>query len=29
MANALLTVLHKLGVNDIERIGDSNGAIAI
>jgi hypothetical protein len=29
MANALLTVLHKQGVNDVERIGDSNGVLAI
>jgi hypothetical protein len=28
-ANALLTVLHRLGVTEVERIGDSNGAIAI
>lgn len=28
MANALLTVLHKLGVNDVERIGDSTGELA-
>ncbi|MGA2041601.1 MAG: DUF1552 domain-containing protein [Bryobacteraceae bacterium] len=29
MANVLLTVLQKLGVNDVERIGDSNGVVAI
>jgi hypothetical protein len=29
MANVLLTLLHKLGVNDVERIGDSNGVVAI
>jgi hypothetical protein len=29
MANALLTVLHRLGVDDVERIGDSTGEIAI
>ena len=29
MANVLLTVLHKLGVNDVERIGDSTGELAI
>jgi hypothetical protein len=29
MANALLTVLHKLGVDDVCRIGDSNGVLEI
>lgn len=29
MANALLTSLHKLGVDDVERVGDSTGALAI
>jgi hypothetical protein len=29
MANALLTTLHKLGVDDIERIGDSTGTLAL
>ena len=29
MANALLTVLHKLGVDDIDHIGDSTGVLAI
>jgi len=29
MANVLLTVLHKLGVSDVERIGDSTGEVAI
>jgi hypothetical protein len=29
MANILLTVLHKLGVNDVASIGDSTGEIAI
>jgi hypothetical protein len=29
MANVLLTSLHKLGVDDLERIGDSTGEIAI
>ena len=29
MANVLLTLLQKLGVNDVERIGDSNGVVAI
>jgi hypothetical protein len=29
MANALLTVLHRLGVDEVERIGDSTGEIAI
>jgi hypothetical protein len=29
MANALLTILYKLGVDDVERIGDSNGVVAI
>jgi hypothetical protein len=27
MANALLAILHKLGVNDVERIGDSTGEL--
>jgi hypothetical protein len=29
MANALLTALHRLGVDNIERIGDSTGELAI
>jgi hypothetical protein len=29
MANVLLTSLHKLGVDDVERIGDSTGELAI
>jgi hypothetical protein len=29
MANLLLTMLHKLGVDDVEKIGDSNGVLAI
>jgi hypothetical protein len=29
MANLLLTVLHKLGADDIEKIGDSTGELAI
>jgi hypothetical protein len=29
MANVLLTALHKLGVDDVERIGDSTGELAI
>jgi hypothetical protein len=29
MANALLTVLHKLGVQDVDRIGDSTGTLSI
>ena len=29
MANVLLTLLHKLGVNDVDRIGDSTGVLAI
>jgi hypothetical protein len=29
MANVLLTALHKLGVDDIERVGDSTGDLAI
>jgi hypothetical protein len=29
MANLLLTMLHKLGADDIERIGDSTGELAI
>jgi hypothetical protein len=29
MSNVLLTVLHKLGVDDVARIGDSTGNIAI
>jgi hypothetical protein len=29
MANVLLTVLHKLGVDDVTSIGDSNGEVAI
>jgi len=29
MANALLTVLHRLGVDDVDRIGDSTGDLAI
>ena len=29
MANVLLTVLHKLGVDDVENIGDSTGVVAI
>jgi hypothetical protein len=29
MANALLTALHKLGVDDLDRIGDSTGELAI
>jgi Protein of unknown function (DUF1552) len=29
MANVLLTLLHKLGVDDITSIGDSNGEVAI
>jgi hypothetical protein len=29
MANVLLTLLHKLGVEDVESIGDSNGLVAI
>jgi hypothetical protein len=24
-----VTLMHKLGVNDVERIGDSNGVVAI
>ena len=29
MANALLTILHKLGVDDVDHIGDSTGVLAI
>ena len=29
MANLLLTLLHKLGVDDVTSIGDSTGEIAI
>jgi Protein of unknown function (DUF1552) len=29
MANLLLTMLHKLGADDVEQIGDSNGVLAI
>lgn len=29
MANILLTALHKVGMNDVESVGDSNGEIAI
>jgi hypothetical protein len=29
MANVLLTLLHKLGVDDVSSIGDSNGEVAI
>ena len=29
MANLLLTLLHKLDVDDVEKIGDSNGELAI
>jgi hypothetical protein len=29
MANLLLTMLHKLGVDDVGKIGDSNGTLAI
>jgi len=29
MANLLLTMLRRLGVNDVEQIGDSNGLLAI
>lgn len=29
MANVLLTALHKLGVDDIDRIGDSTGTLAL
>ncbi len=29
MANALLTVLHKLGVDDVQQVGDSSGVMAI
>jgi hypothetical protein len=29
MANLLLTMLHKLGVDDVSQIGDSNGVLAI
>jgi hypothetical protein len=29
MANVLLTLLHKLGVDDVKQIGDSNGTVAI
>ena len=29
MANVLLTALHKLGVDDIDHIGDSTGVLAI
>jgi hypothetical protein len=29
MANLLLTVLHRLGVDDVNAIGDSNGEVAI
>ena len=29
MANAWLTVLHRLGVDDVEKIGDSTGEITI
>ena len=28
MANALLTIVHKLGMNEIDRIGDSTGELA-
>jgi hypothetical protein len=29
MANALLTVLHKLGVDDVPQVGDSTGTVAL
>ena len=29
MANLLLTMMHRLGVNDLEKIGDSTGELAI
>jgi hypothetical protein len=29
MANAMLTVLHKLGVDDIESFGDSTGELPL
>jgi hypothetical protein len=29
MANVLVTLLHKLEVNDMQRIDDNNGAVAI
>jgi hypothetical protein len=29
MANLLLTTLHRLGMSDIEKIGDSTGELAI
>jgi hypothetical protein len=29
MANLLLTMLHKLGVDDVQKIGDSTGTLAI
>ena len=29
MANVLLTLLHKLGVDDVATIGDSNGEVSI
>jgi hypothetical protein len=29
MANTMLTVLHKLGLDDLETFGDSTGEVAI
>jgi hypothetical protein len=29
MANVLLTLLHKLGVDDVKQLGDSTGTVAI
>jgi hypothetical protein len=29
MANVMLTLLHKLGLNDLESFGDSTGTLAI
>ena len=29
MANLLLTILHRLGVEDVDKIGDSTGELAI
>jgi hypothetical protein len=29
MANVLLTVLHRLGLDDLESFGDSSGEVAI
>ena len=29
MANLLLTIMHRLGVEDLDKIGDSTGDLAI